>query len=98
MPFNFLTKATQTATVSFNPSAVLGTNYKVGSNFTVAIQVSNITGLWGWTMTIAWDPSVLQLIGSPTEGSFLKSAGNTVFFPTLINNTIGEYSALMTFC
>jgi hypothetical protein len=41
--------------------------------------VENVTDLWSWKVKITWDPSVLALVGSPTEGPFLQTAGSTFF-------------------
>jgi len=78
--------------VSFNPSNITGVN--VGSSFSVSVQISDVTNLWGWTITLSWDPSILQMQGAPTEGPFLKTAGSTLFVPVGPKNDIGTLEGL----
>jgi hypothetical protein len=70
-----------TTTLSLQPSSIAGpsSTIGIGKNFTVTLHVANVTNLWSWKVAIKWDPTVLNLTGSPTEGPFLKSAGSTLF-------------------
>ncbi len=88
-PFIYLSGAAQSVSVSFNPSVVSG--LAVGSTFTISLQVSGVTNLWGWALSLSWDPSILQMPtqNQVTEGPFLKSVGSTLFVPVPANNTLG---------
>lgn len=60
---------------------------EVGQTFFVSIRVSDVVDLYGWEFKLKWSPSVLDAL-SFKEGDFLKSGGDTFFWPT-INNTEG---------
>jgi len=57
-----------------------------GEVFTVDITVTDITNLYGWEVTLYYDPSILNGT-SVSEGYFLKSAGETYFNSTLDDNS-----------
>lgn len=59
-----------------------------GQDFVVNITISSVSRLYGWEIKLNWTSSYLDAI-SVSEGSFLKSAGNT-FFTNRINNTEGH--------
>jgi parallel beta-helix repeat protein len=67
---------------------------EIGETFTVNLTVNNIiaenhfTGLYSWQVHLIFDPDVLEVV-NVSEGSFLKSAGRTLWLPTRINNTDG---------
>jgi parallel beta-helix repeat protein len=67
---------------------------EIGETFTVNLTVNNIiaenhfTGLYSWQVHLIFDPDVLEVV-NVSEGSFLKSAGVTLWLPTRINNTDG---------
>jgi hypothetical protein len=92
--FTYPIGASQTATVNLSPSVISGANMSIGSTFTVSIQISGVTNLWGWTMAVSWDPLILQMQGEPTEGSFLKASGSTLFIPVPPDNTQGVLESM----
>jgi len=47
-------------------------------NFTVFINVSHVSDLYGWQVNLEWNSSMLELTDI-TEGPFLKSKGQTFF-------------------
>ena len=51
----------------------------IGSTFTVAVNMSNANAepIWGWNISVNWNPAVLQL-ETITEGTYLSS--NTGLF------------------
>jgi len=59
----------------------------VGQTFTININVSDVIDLYGWEFKLGWNLTLLDAV-SVTEGSFLKSGGNT-FFVYKIFNTEG---------
>jgi hypothetical protein len=70
------------ATVSVLPSSITAS---VGQDFSVNVNISGVSDLYGWEFKIGWDPSLLDLV-SVDEGPFLKSGGNT-FFNYFLNTT-----------
>jgi hypothetical protein len=91
-PCMYLSYASQTTSVGFTPSYIASKS--VGSTFTVSIQISDVTNLTAWTVSLAWDPSILQMQGNPTQGPFLKTVGSTVFVPAGLSNTLGVFQSL----
>ncbi len=76
--------------VSLTPAVVPTQSLTIGSTFQLAVHVDGISNLWAWKISVAWNPAVLQMDGSPVEGPFLKSGGlATVFLPSTPNNTAG---------
>lgn len=61
----------------------------VGENFTVGINVINITGVHSWALSMKWNGTLLN-VTQPIEGDFLPSAGTTTFYSGDIENTLGE--------
>jgi len=78
-------------TVSVFPSTV--TTY-VGQNFSIDVNVTGVSDLYGWEFKMNWTASLLNLT-SITEGSFLKSGGQTFFYDNL-NVTGGQVTAECT--
>ena len=72
------------ATVSVSPSLVTA---GMGENFIISVNISNVTDLFGWEFKLGWNASILEVV-DVIEGDFLKSGGETFFYPR-INNTIG---------
>lgn len=77
-------RASSQTTVYVAPSTV---TVKVGQTFFVSIKISDVIDLYGWEFKLKWNPTVLDAL-SVTEGDFLKSGGDTFFWP-IINNTKG---------
>jgi hypothetical protein len=78
--------------LSVEPNAV---EEATGQNFTVNVSISNIADLYGWQLELSWNSSLLN-VTSVTEGSMLKSSGNSTFFSPVVNNAAGNLSALCT--
>jgi hypothetical protein len=77
----------QEATIYIDPTPVT-TN--VCENFTVALNVNNVTNLFAWEVKLSFDPTLMECL-SVTYGPFLSSNGVPfVGMPPSINNTIGE--------
>jgi len=74
-----------TTLVSVFPSSVVAS---VGQNFSINLDVSNVSDLYGWEFKMNWTASLLNLKNA-TEGPFLKSAGSTFFYYNL-NATTGD--------
>jgi len=68
-----------------------------GMIFRVEIVVDVGTNqLWMWVLNLRWNPSVLELVGEPIEGPFLKNqAGATAFFWREINSVEGYLDELL---
>ena len=60
----------------------------LGQIFSIDVTVSDVVDLYAWEIELSWDPSLLGTI-SVTEGSFLKSGGDT-FFIYNVNDTQGH--------
>lgn len=73
------------AVVSIAPSS---SNVNVGDNFTVDVNISNVTDLYGFQFDLSLAPGVLSAV-SIMEGSFLAGGGATFFIPGTIDNTAG---------
>jgi len=74
------TKAITGPTVALAPAT-----YQVSQlqqTFTLSVTISNVQSLWSWTVEIAWDPTVLSLVGTPQTGGFLEQAGTAQFLAT----------------
>jgi len=60
-----------------------------GGTFTVDVNVSGVTDLYGYQLDLAFNPGVLSAV-SVAEGPFLASGGNpTTFLPGTIDNVGG---------
>jgi hypothetical protein len=59
----------------------------VGQTFSVNVETSDVVDLYGWEFTLKWNPTFLDVL-NVTEGEFLKSGGDTFFWP-ITNNTDG---------
>jgi len=59
----------------------------IDQDFTISINVSDITDLYGWQLRLRWNATVLSAV-NVIEGSFLKQGGST-FFTFKTNNTAG---------
>ncbi|MGD8565898.1 MAG: hypothetical protein PVF96_06085 [Candidatus Bathyarchaeota archaeon] len=71
-------------TVSVSPSFVTA---GMGENFIISVDISNVTDLFGWEFKLGWNSSILEVV-DVVEGDFLRSGGETFFYPR-INNTSG---------
>jgi len=70
-------------TVCLIPSEYYNTTAtQVNQAFTMSITISNVTDLWSWDANIRWNPNYLNMSRTPTEGSFMRKAGSTLFIPT----------------
>ena len=78
------------ATVAVSPPSITAS---VGEDFSVDVNISGVSDLYGWEFKIGWDPSLLDLV-SVDEGPFLKSGGNTYF--NYLLNTTNEH--IVVFC
>lgn len=56
--------------VSLTPAVVPTQSLTIGSTFQLAVHVDGISNLWAWKISVAWNPTVLQMDGSPVEGPF----------------------------
>ena len=65
----------------------------IGGTFSVDAYISGALGnVWGWSIGVTWNPSVLSCTGI-TEGSYLSANGATLFAPGFIDNYIGKVDA-----
>ena len=66
----------------------------VGDNFTVNLNVENVTDVGGWQADLTFDPKVLTA-QSVTEGDFLKQdEGETFFQKGTIKNQVGKITGI----
>jgi hypothetical protein len=69
-----------------NPPNVQVPQNQIGQTVQVSINVTDVTNLWRWWVSIQWNPQVLNLT-SISEGPFLKSVGATLFTSAIDNQT-----------
>ena len=69
-------------------------NANVGENFTVFINVSHVSDLYGWQVNLEWNSSMLEL-ANIAEGPFLKSRGQTFFRYTTNKNKVAIVCTLL---
>jgi len=62
---------------------------KVDTTFTLNIKVENVLNLKGYQFDLNFDPGILEAV-SVAEGSFLKTAGDTLFDEGTMDNTSGS--------
>ena len=66
----------------------------IGDNFTVNLNVENVTDVGGWQADLTFDPKVL-IARSVTEGDFLKQdEGETFFQKGAIKNQVGKITSI----
>ncbi len=63
-----------------------------GQTFTLSVDISAVTDLYGYQFDVGFDPTVLEAL-SVSEGSFLPTGGATFFIPGTIDNVGGTISA-----
>jgi hypothetical protein len=65
-------------------------NPDVGSGFDVFVNISNVSNLYVFDVSVNFDPSIIKVV-TVTEGSFLPSQApsGTLFFGASIDNTTG---------
>jgi hypothetical protein len=65
----------------------------IGSTFQVDAYITSAAPgtIWGWDFGVSWNPSVLEMVGTPTEGSYLDGGtiGVTEFAAGYPNNALG---------
>jgi hypothetical protein len=75
------------ATVAVSPSSITAS---VGQGFSIGINISSVSDLYGWEFYLGWNSSLLSLV-SVNEGPFLRSGGNTYFTYYLNTTTTDEH-------
>ena len=63
-----------------------------GQTFTLSVQISGATDLYGYQFDLGFNPAVLAAT-SVTEGAFLATGGPTIFLPGTIDNVGGSITA-----
>ncbi len=77
----------ESAEVSFS---IVETAVRVGSQFTLNLNISNATDIAAWLSDVMYDPAVLEAV-EVSEGDFLKGGpGSTFFLSGIIDNTTGK--------
>ena len=93
--------------ISINPSSQTLPQSRIGTNYQIDINISDVANLWQWKVRLNWNPSVLNFI-RVDEGTFLNSSGSTLFLnasarsgyvpeisDTLLENTSTSGSGLL---
>ncbi len=75
-------------TISVQPASMA---VAAGQAFTMTVQISGASDLFGYQFDLAFNPAVLAAT-SVTEGPFLSSCGPTIFLPGTIDNVGGSIS------
>jgi hypothetical protein len=76
-------------TISIQPATPAVT---AGQSFTLSVQISGATDLYGYQFDLGFDSAVLAAT-SVTEGPFLATGGPTIFLPGTIDNVGGAITA-----
>jgi hypothetical protein len=63
-------------------------NVNIGQSFSLNIQITGTTDLYGYQFDLGFDPSILAAT-STTEGSFLPTGGSTFYIPGTVDNSGG---------
>jgi len=78
--FHVISSAGLDVSLSVNPEFLSVEPNRV---FTVNISIANVENLFKWSLSVSWDPAVIELdpasVSAVTEGDFLKNAGLTLF-------------------
>jgi len=88
-------RALDPTTIVMDPAVIVG--LWAGDTFQVNVIVNvGSNQLFMWVLSLSWNPSILELVGDPIEGPFLKSqVGATIFLWELINQTGGYLKQLL---
>lgn len=76
--FSFRSPVTEQSSslgVSVNPSSILNESSQFGSTFNVTVNVSNVTDLFSWQVSMVWNSSLLNL-NRIFVGEFLNRTGS----------------------
>ncbi len=85
-------QARSAASLSLQSSA---SAVQVGDSFSVQLNVSGASNLYGWQVDVFFNPSVIHVL-STSQGTFLSSGGFTTFFLNgTLNNTLGLVDDLL---
>ena len=76
-------------TISVDPAAP---TEAVGQDFTLSVDISGASDLYGYQFDLGFDPTVLAAT-SVSEGAFLGTGGPTIFIPGTIDNVGGSITA-----
>ncbi len=82
------------ATVQVTPSI---TNVNVGTVFNINVTVADVSNLYAWEFRIYFLNAIINCT-AVTEGSFLRSAGTTVFLLNITNNYNSTYGRALAAC
>ncbi len=85
------TFAAATTSVSLNPPSIAGQSIGLGKTFVVTANISTSDNIWGWSLSLSWNSSILQMVNF-AEGSFLSSSGQTSLTSAPIDNNVGTIS------
>jgi hypothetical protein len=88
-----LTYATPT-TVQVTPSI---TKVTIGTVFNINVTVTDVTNLYAWEFRLYFLNAIINCT-SVTEGSFLLSAGTTMFILNVTNNYNSTYGRILAAC
>lgn len=77
-------------TISVQPAAP---SEIVGQTFTLSVNITGATDLYGYQFDIGFDPTLLMAT-SVAEGAFLATGGPTIFLPGTIDNVGGSIGAI----
>jgi adhesin HecA-like repeat protein len=77
------------AVISIDPTSQ---SVIAGTDFTVDVNISNVSNLYGYQFDLTFNPNVLEAVSS-SEGTFLAQGGSTFFIPGTNDNVGGTVSA-----
>ena len=78
----------QSTVLSLQPAVISGPPPAVSETFNVTLEITDVTNLWGWAVHLAWNASILEMVGSPREAPFLQPG--TLFAAAPPDNVNGE--------
>ena len=82
------TRLSSGAVLSVQP---VSASVSTGQTFSVTIGVTSVSDLYAYQLDVDFNPAILSAV-SVSEGSFLSSAGSTIFLPGTIDDTAGTVS------
>jgi len=82
-----------TGTTTYDPAPPISTNFVVTLKI---FDVPAVPGAIQWMARIRWNASLLDLVGNPAEGTWLKNVGSTTFlYKNIVPGQIGEMTCIL---
>jgi len=83
--------AQEEGTLYLQPETVSLEGLAVGDTFIVEARITDVTDCFSIAFSLEWNVSILEMVGTPTQGDVLEGAGITTFFMGGTLNSTGGY-------